>query len=139
MARSGLICLILLGLPLGISADHPPASAKIVYHLHHLPEGALNRALSNLENLRKGMPGQPLDIRLLLQGRSIQLLDPSLDESIRQRLQALRDDGVKVEVSRRNFANNRQRLDQQQPPQLVANIFSRIVELEKQGYKYVTP
>lgn len=121
--------------PAGASAD----SEKIVYHLHELQPGSLNRALSNLENLSRGMPGTQLDVRLLLQGSSIRLLDPALDKYNRQRLQALRQNGVRIEVSRRNYEINRDRIDRQHPPHQVANIFGRIVELEQQGYKYVTP
>ena len=105
----------------------------------YLQPGSLNRALSNLENLSKGMPGTQLDVRLLLQGSSIRLLDPALDKYTRQRLQTLRDNGVRIEVSRSNYQNNRDRIDRQHPPHQVANIFGRIVELEQQGYKYVTP
>ena len=85
------------------------------------------------------MPDQQLDIRLLLQGNSIQLLDPWIDDSLRQRLDALREKGVRIEVSRSNYARNRNRINREHPPLLVENLFSRIVELERQGYQYVTP
>ena len=135
MARIGLL-LALLYFPL---AAANAASDRILYHVHHLQLDGIPRVLSNLENLHKGMPGQQLDIRLLLQGDSILLLDPWIDDSFRQRLDALRDKGVRIEVSRANYTKNRNRITRGHPPQLVENLFSRIVELEQQGYKYVTP
>ena len=135
MARYACI-LLLLWLP--FAAAHA-ASDKILYHLHHLQQDGIPRVLANLENLQKGMPDRQLDIRLLLQGDSILLLDPWIDDSLRQRLHALRESGVRIEVSRSNYANNRNRVTRDNPPQLVENLFSRIVELEQQGYQYVTP
>ena len=130
------LLLLLLCLPF---AAANAANDKILYHLHHLQLDGIPRVLANLENLHKGMPDQQLDIRLLLQGNSIQLLDPWIDDNFRQRLDLLREKGVRIEVSRSNYVKNRNRINREHPPLLVENLFSRIVELERQGYQYVTP
>ncbi|MDJ0833348.1 MAG: hypothetical protein QNJ69_07465 [Gammaproteobacteria bacterium] len=134
MARGFLLILLCTAF-----ASAHAASDKILYHVHHLQLDGIPRVLSNLENLQKGMPDRQLDIRLLLQGDSILLLDPWIDDSFRQRLHELRQSGVRIEVSRSNYADNRNRVARDHPPQLVENLFSRIVELEQQGYQYVTP
>jgi len=116
------------------------ANEKIVYHIHGSDPEIMQRAINNLENLVDGMPDQNLDIRLLLQGDSIQLLNPYMhSRDINQRLQVLQNQGVSVEVNRDNYHVNAQFLESSPSPLLVKNIFSRIIDLQKQGYHYITP
>jgi len=112
---------------------------KILYHLHGSDPETLYRSITNLENLIKGMPGQQLDIRLLLQGESIQLFNPYMHHrQITQRLQVLQNNGIKIEVQQENYLRNKQFLDEEFSPVLVNNVFSRIIELQRLGYHYIS-
>lgn len=115
------------------------STGKILYHLHSNEKSMYKRTVTNLENLHKGLSAEALDLRLILQGKAIYLLDPSLHSpKLNQRLQRLLDLGVQVEVSSANYQANRQRLSTQ-PVHQVDNIFKRIIELQNQGYQYITP
>lgn len=115
------------------------ATAKIVYHLHSAEKLMFKRTVTNLENLHKGLSTEKLDIHLILQGKAIGLLDPSRHSpKLNQRLQKLLELGLKVEVSAENFQNNRSHSEVQSVYQ-VNNIFNRIIELQNQGYQYITP
>lgn len=86
------------------------------------------------------MPDESLDIKLLLQGEGVLLLNPALQhENLNQRLKELLDKGVRIEVSHKNYQQYRHLLERTDPPCLVQNIFSRIIELQHLGYKYITP
>ena len=137
MARRLAALLLCLLSPLVLSTALA-ANEKIVYHLHSSDLDTMHRAITNLENLIRGMPGQDLDIKLLLQGESIQLLNPFMhNERLNQRFRRLQDSGVQVEVKRENYLRNAQFLDGS--PALVSNIFTRLIELQRQGYHYITP
>jgi intracellular sulfur oxidation DsrE/DsrF family protein len=126
----------------GLLAINPAyaSSEKIIYHLHGSDPGLMQRAIQNLENLINGMPGQKLDIKLVLQGESIQLLNPYMySRDLNQRFKQLRNSGVSVEVKEQNFNDNKLFLESDEEPVLLPNIFSRIVDLQKQGYHYITP
>lgn len=113
---------------------------KIVYHLHHTQENAFKRTINNIENLKKGMPDRTMDIKLLLQGNGIQLLFPSQqDKKLISRLLKLHDSGLDIEVAEKNYQANRLLIERSLKPRLVENIFSRLVELQHQGYSYLTP
>lgn len=130
-----LYFLILLALP-----QVKASGEKIVYHLHHTQEDAFKRAVNNIENLRKGMPDRPMDIKLLLQGNGIQLLVPSpSNNELVSRLLKLRDSGLDIEVAENNYQQNRLLIESSLKPRLVENIFSRLIELQNQGYRYLTP
>jgi hypothetical protein len=51
----------------------------------------------------------------------------------------LLEEGVRIEVSRDNYLEHAGLLDERVKPVLVDNIFSRIIELQEQGYTYLTP
>ncbi|MDJ0880505.1 MAG: DsrE family protein [Gammaproteobacteria bacterium] len=113
---------------------------KIVYHVHGSDPETLYRSITNLENLIEGMSDQQLDIRLLLQGESIQLFNPYMYQpEVHARLRQLQGKGVKVEVKQENYLKQRQFLHDQFDPIVVDNIFSRIIDLQQQGYHYITP
>lgn len=116
------------------------SNGKILYHLHNTDQNSYRRAISNLENLQKGMPEQQLDIIILLQGNSIMLLNFSEhNRKLNQRFLTLLNNGVSIEVSRENFQMHHHFFDDIGPPGQVPNIFERIIELQKQGYHYITP
>lgn len=116
------------------------STEKILYHLHNTDKNSYRRAISNLENLYKGMSNHKLDIKVLLQGDSIKLLDFSVNNNeLNQRFSKLINNGVSIEVSRENFEKNHHLFDGVSPPKQVQNIFTRIIELQKQGYHYITP
>ena len=130
-----LILLCLVNIPAALAANE-----KVVYHIHQTQADTLKRAINNIENLKKGMPGKSLDIRLLMQGNSIQLLNPSLqDKTLMALLLKLRDSGLHIEVSEKNYRQNRLQIESSLKPLLVENFFSRLVELQNQGYRYLTP
>ena len=113
---------------------------KIVYHLHHIQPNTFKRAINNLENLKTGMADSHLDIKLLMQGNSIRLLFPSRqNERLMPRFLKLVNSGVDVEISRQNFMRHASLIERSLKPKLVDNILSRVVELQKQGYRYITP
>lgn len=116
------------------------APDKIVYHLHSTQSGSFQRAVTNLENLQNGLSPDQLDIKLLLQGESIQLLNQDMHRrTLNQRIQMLRDNGLVIEVGRDNYRKHNFQLEQNTPPHLVKNIFTRLIELQQQGYHYITP
>ncbi len=113
---------------------------KIIYHIHSTNPNSFQRTVSNLENLHKGMPDRELKIKILLQGESLQLLDPTLHpDTLNQRFARLLANGAELETSRQNWLEYSGKAQVIQPPALVGNIFDRIIELEKQGYRYITP
>lgn len=131
---------LLLILLLAISTSSLAVTEKIVYHLHVSGNNHFNLTVTNLENLQKGMPDKNLDIKLLLQGGGIHLLNNSfLSDQLITRFEQLRNNGVSVEVGLNNYQQNRHLLEQTRQPSIVNNIFSRIIELQNQGYKYITP
>ncbi len=122
----------------------PVASAgnveKILYHIHHTTPDSYQRTVSNLENLQTGMPGKQLDIKILLQGKSLALLDPRRHQpALNRRFRNLLATGVTVETSRKNYQAYPEQQALMIKPGLVANIFDRIIELQQQGYRYITP
>ena len=133
------LAILVLMLPTVCLPAHA-VTERIVFHLHESDPTLLQRALTNLENLMEKKQGQSLDVRLLLQGQSIRILGwENYDTSIHRRLHMLLDEGVRIEVSRDNYLEHAGLLDEWVKPALVDNIFSRIIELQKQGYTYLTP
>lgn len=116
------------------------ASDKVVYHLHDNSNLMFNITVNNLENLIQGMSDQALEIRLLLQGESIHLLNPaSISETLGLRVENLLKKGVTIETSKKNYQENEFFLSDKTIPLLVDNIFSRAIELQQMGYRYITP
>ncbi len=113
---------------------------KILYHIHSTTPNSYLRTVSNLENLKKGMPGRQLDIKILLQGKSLRLLDPRQHKpGLNRRFRNLLAAGAVVETSQKNYQAYPDKQALMIKPKLVANIFDRIIELQKQGYRYITP
>ena len=114
-------------------------ATRIVYHLHQVHPVTMKRALNNIENLYKGLDTR-IDIRMLLQGESLGLLERErLQPEHRKRLLALLRKGLVLETGAANYARHRARLDRAFKPLLNHNIITRLVELQRQGYRYVTP
>ena len=118
-------------------------SERIVYHLSGNQAAHYHKTVFNLENLLKDLETSELDeldIILLLQGDSIRLLGSDYGgTAIAQRLDTLREFGVKVEVGYANYQQHRHNMASDNPPQLVPSVFSRIIELQQNGYQYLTP
>jgi intracellular sulfur oxidation DsrE/DsrF family protein len=116
------------------------APDKIVYHLNSDRSDVQWETITNLENLFLGSVDQSLDVKILLQGPAINLINKvNENRDLGMRLEELISLGLQIEVSRDNYYKNRHSLDLKHPPQLVSNIFSRIIELQNKGYQYVTP
>ncbi len=116
------------------------APDKIVYHLSSSRSDVQWKTITNLENLFLGSVDQSLDVKILLQGQGINLINKvNENRDLGMRLEELISLGLQIEVSRDNFYKNRHILDLKHPPQLVSNIFSRIIELQNKGYQYITP
>jgi intracellular sulfur oxidation DsrE/DsrF family protein len=129
--------LLLLFLLFSISQSY---ADKVLYHIHSIDQKSYRRLIINIENLQSGMADRELEIKLLFQGKSIQLLNPSMQSrALNQRFNKLLLSGVSIEIEKENFMRNLSAIQLNPPPQLVENIFSRIVELQKQGYFYITP
>ena len=131
---------LLLALGLLSPAANSAAIEKVLYHIHNTNPNSYQRTISNLENLKKGMPDKQLKIKILLQGKSLQLLNPALHRAdLNQRFLKLVAAGAELETSRRNWQNYADKAQAIQKPALVPDIFKRIVELQQQGYRYITP
>ncbi len=116
------------------------APSKIVYHLNSGRSDVQWKTITNLENLLLGSADQSMDVKILLQGAGINLINKvNENRDLGVRLDELISLGLQIEVSRDNYYKNRHILNLNHPPQLVSNIFSRIIELQNQGYQYVTP
>jgi intracellular sulfur oxidation DsrE/DsrF family protein len=116
------------------------APNKIVYHLNSGRSDVQWKTITNLENLFLGSEDQSLDVKILLQGNGINLINKvNENRDLGMRLDELISLGLEIEVSRDNYYKNRHILNLNNPPQLVSNIFSRIIELQNKGYQYVTP
>ena len=132
--------IILLTILLSLSVSSHASSEKIVYHLHTNNPSLFVISINNLENLIQNMGNDQIEIRLLLQGEGIHLLNPaSVSETLALRLENLLTKGVTVETSRSNYQQNEFFLDNRATPYLVDNIFSRAIELQRLGYRYITP
>jgi len=131
------VCTITFGL---FSPDAFSETKKILYHIHHTTPNSYLHTISILENLKKAMPGHELEIRILLQGESIQLLNPKLHSAqLNRRFLKLLEQGSKVEVSRDNYERIANKDELILQPLLVPGIFNRIIQLQQQGYSYITP
>ncbi len=116
------------------------APDKIVYHLNSGRPDVQWKTITNLENLLLGAADQSMDVKILLQGEGINLINKvNENRDLGVRLDELISLGLHIEVSRDNYYKNRHVLNLNHPPQLVRNIFSRIIELQNKGYQYVTP
>ena len=116
------------------------APNKIVYHLNSGRSDVQWKTITNLENLLLGSADQSMDVKILLQGAGINLINKvNENRDLGVRLDELISLGLQIEVSRDNYYKNRHVLNLNHPPQLVGNIFSRIIELQNTGYQYVTP
>ncbi len=133
-----LLALVLLTGLSGYLLAAPPA--RIVYHLHQVQLEALPRILYNIENLYRGLDQGRPEIHMLLQGESLKLLRRGrLPAAYRQRLIELLRKGLVLETGEDNFRRQRKDLDPAFPLRLNRNILSRLVDLQKQGYRYLTP
>ncbi len=116
------------------------AADKIVYHLNSDRPDIMWKAITNLENLYFGALQNPLEVRMLLQGDGISLLSKVNEKrDLGVRLDELRQLGLQVEVSEANYLSRQSELTTNPPPLRIDNIFVRIIELQKQGYHYLTP
>jgi len=132
--------LLTTALLLGLALPSWAEPARIVYHLHQVTPVTLKRALNNIENLYKGLDEERPQIHMLLQGGSLMLLSrQKLTPTFRQRLAALLRKGLVLEAGAANYLEHREQLDPAFPTRLNRNIISRLVELQRQGYQYVTP
>ncbi len=116
------------------------AADKIVYHLNSDRPDIMWKAITNLENLYFGALQNPLEVRMLLQGDGISLLSKVNEKrDLGVRLEELRQLGLQVEVSEANYLSRQNELNTDPPPLRIDNIFVRIIELQEQGYHYLTP
>ncbi len=139
MRRTRLLLALALLPGLGAPLLAAPPE-RIVYHLHQVKPVTLKRALNNLENLYKGLGDQRPEIHMLLQGESLTLLRRDrLMPEYRQRLIALLRKGLILETGEDNYLRLQKELDPAFPARLNRNILSRLIELQRQGYQYVTP
>ncbi len=133
--RFGLcLCVGLFGCSVQAGTD------KILYHIHDTHTRSYQRTISNLENLKKGMPDRQLKIVILLQGESLDLLNLTRHpDKLNQRMKKLLQQGAVVETGRSNYQKYPHRQQLLVHPGLVDDVFSRIIELKRQGYLYITP
>ncbi len=132
-------CLLLIA-SLLFATNLLAAPDKIVYHLNSGRSDVQWKTITNLENLFLGSVDQSLDVKILLQGPGINLINKvNENRDLGMRLEELISLGLQIEVSRENYYKNRHTLNLNHPPKLVSNIFSRIIELQNKGYQYVTP
>lgn len=116
------------------------APDKIVYHLNSGRSDVQWKTITNLENLLLGAEDHSMDVKIILQGSGINLINKvNENRDIGIRLSELISLGLQIEVGRDNYYKNRHTLDLTHPPQLISNVFSRIIELQNKGYQYVTP
>ncbi len=135
MVRWLTLCVSLL-----FATQIQAAPDKILYHLNSGRSDVQWKTITNLENLFLGSQQDALDVKIILQGYGINLINKvNENRDLGIRLNELIDLGLQIEVGRDNYYKNRHELNLRHPPQLVSNIFSRIIELQKQGYQYVTP
>jgi len=132
-----LLMIALLGICPAAIASH---TEKIIYHLHNTNPNSYLRTISNLENMKKGMPDHQFRITILFQGKSLQLLNPALHPAaLNKRFLKLVQSGIKLETSRDNYQTYAHKDQLLVTPALVPNVFDRIIELQRQGYRYITP
>ena len=135
MVKSITLCLTLV-----FATQLQAAPEKILYHLNSGRSDVQWKTITNLENLFLGSQHDTLDVKIILQGSGINLINKvNENRDLGLRLSELVDLGLQIEVGRDNYYKYRHDLNLHHPPQLVSNIFSRIIELQQQGYQYVTP
>lgn len=116
------------------------APDKIIYHLNSSRQDVQWKTISNLENLYLGTGDNQLEVIMLLQGEGIQLLNQAnRNRDLGVRLDELRQLGMQIEVGERNYRQNAGDLAQDDPPEIVQNIFERIVDLQHRGFMYLAP
>jgi intracellular sulfur oxidation DsrE/DsrF family protein len=134
---SRFLALILLFAPLAVAATSPD---QIIYHINSKRSDVQWKAISNLENLYLGTTDSSIEVVVLLQGEAIDLIaEVNQNRDLGLRLEELRQLGMRIEVGRDNYLQHQSQMATSDPPSLVDNIFTRIIELQQQGYLYLTP
>ena len=137
MVKKLLLMIAMLGISPAAIASH---TEKIIYHIHNTNPNSYLRTISNLENLKKGMPGHQFRIKILFQGNSLKLLNPALHPAaLNKRFLKLVQSGANLETGSANYQAYVHKDRLILTPTLVPNVFDRIIELQKQGYRYITP
>jgi intracellular sulfur oxidation DsrE/DsrF family protein len=132
-----LLALLLLVTPSAVLANPD----RVIYHVNTSRPDVQWKAIGNLENLYLGAgDDQQIEVVMLLQGEAIDLISQvNQNRNLGLRLDELRQMGMRIEVGRGNYSEHRDQLATSNPPALVDNIFTRIIELQKQGYLYLAP
>ena len=130
------LVLLLLAAPILAQA----APDRVIYHVNTSRPDVQWKAISNLENLYLGTADNQIEVIMLLQGEAIDLISRvNQNRDLGIRLDELRQLGMRIEVDRDNYSQNLDQLGESDPPGVVDNIFTRIIELQRQGYHYLTP
>lgn len=147
----------LLSLPLLASV---PASAtdrtKLVFHVNDDDPDHQDAVLRNLRNQLASMGAENVDVIVMLQGGGVCMLllpgsldhvkglrHANADEDFRERIDALRAEGVVFEVSGETLTHHHidphRDLYAVQPEQIVPNALAHLADLESRGYSYIKP
>jgi len=117
---------------------------KVVYHINYDNEKAQDGALRNIQNHINAVGKENLDLRVVMHGKGITLLQrANSDLTMQQKVQNLKDQGIKFNVCantlRGKKINYKNDLYDTAEADIVPSGVAELAHLEAQGYSYIKP
>jgi intracellular sulfur oxidation DsrE/DsrF family protein len=117
---------------------------KVVYHINYDNEKAQDGALRNIQNHINAVGKENLDLRVVMHGKGLTLLQrANTDLTMQQKVQNLKDQGIKFNVCantlRGKKINYKNDLYDTAEADIVPSGVAELAHLESQGYSYIKP
>jgi intracellular sulfur oxidation DsrE/DsrF family protein len=137
-----LLAIMTLGSGLAIAGDY--GKQKVVYHVNYTDEKRQIGAMRNIQNHINAVGKENLDLRVVMHGGGYTLLErANKDPNIQQKVQNLKDQGVKFNIcantlrgKKINYKNDLYNVDE---ADIVPSGVAEIAHLEAEGFAYIRP
>lgn len=143
-----LMSLLSLGLGLGLGVGTAYAGGygkqKVVYHINFDDKQRLKNALGNIQNHINAVGKENLDLRVVLHGPGIALLQlANKDPDFADKISNLKRQGIRFNVCNNTLTskkiNYKTDLYDVWPEDIVPSGVAEIAHLEAQGFTYIKP
>lgn len=139
-----LITLVSLGINGGSASAEGYSKQKVVYHVNFDDEKQLKAALSNIQNHINAVGKDSLDLRVVMHGPGIALLQiANKNADFADKISNLKRQGIHFNVcnntlqsKKLNFKNDLYDVSQED---IVPSGVAEIAQLQTQGFSYVKP
>ncbi len=141
-----LMALLSLGLGIGVGTTYAEGygKQKVVYHINFDNEQQLKNALSNIQNHINAVGKENLDLRVVMHGPGIALLQlANKDPDFADKVSNLKLQGIHFNVCNNTLKgkkiNYKTDLYDVSPEDIVPSGVAEIAHLEARGFSYVKP